>query len=236
MFVAACSSAREAIYGVMALSQTAPHTVNCSTGTAFMISPGHLATAAHLCHVETDISKPAHSRFEVIRGPDIGRGLENATLVAEDPERDVAILRIEAPRSNALLPLLRSIAPVGSPCGSLGFPLASVQFTQHGRTFNLLQRFQGASISAYHTQTTLSGRVLPWYETDSLMYKGSSGCPGFLESGQCFGMHVRSLIETPPGAGGTGPLQRETRLAISLWVPSDQIAAFAAANGVGIPE
>ena len=105
-------------------------------------------------------------------------------------------------------------------------------FTSAGRSINLIQRFQGASISAFPTQQHPSGRALDFYETDALMYSGSSGCPGFLRDGLVWGMHVSSVVEgTNQGQSqqATGPA---ARLAISLWVPSADIASFASANGV----
>ena len=74
------------------------------------------------------------------------------------------------------------------------------------------------------------GNTVTFYETDSLMYGGSSGCPGFLESGKVFGMHNRSVLEAPKG-GQQGDTTG-TRLAISMWVPSMDIIAFASAHGV----
>src|SRR5437870_2552643 len=88
LFDKACAQVREALYGLTATSIVGPNLANCSTGTAFMVSPGVLATAAHGVHVENNPSKPIHSQFEVIRSPDIGKQMENATLIAEDPLRD----------------------------------------------------------------------------------------------------------------------------------------------------
>jgi hypothetical protein len=110
-----------------------------------------------------------------------------------------------------------------------------VIFTQAGKMFNLVERFQGANISAFLTQADPSGRQLSYYETDALMYKGSSGCPGFLMNGNVFGMHIRSAIERSNQGGNPdvkAPL--ETRLAISIWVPSMDIIAFAKDNGVAL--
>lgn len=234
MFEQACSEIRNAVYGVLGTSQIGKNRINYTNGTAFMIAPGILATAAHLVHVEGDPGKPVHQVFEVIRAPDIGQKPELAELVSEDTVRDVALLRIRNPRSLACVTLKQEGVPIGSICGSLGFPLARVTFTQTGKGFHLVERFQGANVSAFQTQTHPSGRTLPYYETDAIMYKGSSGCPGFLVDSIVFGMHVKSVIERPSKTGGSTVAKRqpETRLAISLWVPSTEIIAFAKSNGV----
>ncbi len=233
MFAQSSNQIREAIYGVLGQSQISSRQVNVSNGTAFMIAPGVLATAAHLTHVKGDPSRPTHTSFEVIRAPDIGQTMERAHLIAEDSVRDVALLRIENPRSNVSLILEPNPAIIGTTCGSLGFPLASVAFGPTGRAFNLVVRFQGANISAFHTQTDPSGRQLDYYETDALMYKGSSGCPGFLVNAHVFGVHVKSVLEARRRERATDvQAQGETRLAISLWVPSMDVTAFAVANGI----
>jgi S1-C subfamily serine protease len=235
MFKQSCSQIRNALYGVIGSSKVG-NQINCSNGTAFMIAPGVLATAAHLAHVESNPSKPAHTLFETIRAPDIGQSMEKAQLIAEDPIRDIAILRINNPRSNTCVTLEPNVVPIGTSCGSLGFPLASITFTPAGKAFNLVERFQGSSISAFHTQT-LSGRQLSFYEIDALMYGGSSGCPGFLVNANVFGMQVRSVIDKPRG-DLAGPhdkqAQTETRLAISILVPSIDIIAFAKNNGIAL--
>ena len=234
MFSQACSEIRNAIYGVVGTSQVGVNMVNCTNATAFMIAPGVLATAAHFIHIENDPTKPVHETFEAIRAPDVGQKMENAQLIAEDSTRDLALLRINNPRSEVCVTLEPDEVAIGTSCGSLGFPLAQIVFTQTGKMFNLIERFQGANISAFHTQVDPSGRQLPYYETDALMYKGSSGCPGFLVNGNVFGMHVRSAIEKPRRAADAPDAeeQPETRLAISLWVPSMDIIAFALDNGI----
>jgi len=234
MFSKACSQVRESIYGVVGSSQVSEKEVNFTNGTGFMIAPGVLSTAAHFVHVENDTSKPAHTKFQVIRAPDIGQKLETAQLIAEETAKDIALLRIDNPRSNICISLEANRVPIGTSCGSYGFPLARVVITKTGKSFKLVERFQGASISAFVTPT--SGQHPSYYETDAIMYKGSSGCPGFLTNGNVFGMHIRVRVERPKESSDspkqTG--QAETRLAISIWVPSMDIINFAKANGIAV--
>ncbi|TLY22998.1 MAG: trypsin-like peptidase domain-containing protein [Nitrospirae bacterium] len=234
MFAKSSATVRASVYGVLGVSQVAPNQVNATNGTAFMISPGVLVTAAHFVHVENDPTKPVHTQFEAIRAPDIGQPMERASLIAEDRVRDVALLRLQNPRSSVTVALNTARVPIGTSCGSLGFPLASVVFNPVGRVVNLTERFQGANVSAFHTQQHPSGRALDFYETDALMYSGSSGCPGFLADTLVFGMHVASVIEGANQIQNKGATRLTARLAISLWVPSVDIVSFARANGVAI--
>lgn len=235
MFSSTVKSVREGMYGVLGLSKVAPDQINFTNGTGFMVSSNYIVTAAHLAHVEGNPQKPVHKNFEVIRAPDVGQTPEKAAFVAEDQERDVALLRItSSPRSKATLILHSGKVSVGTNCGSLGFPLATVLATQDGkRMFNLIERFQGAYISAFSSQTAKSGCVLPFYETDSLMYKGSSGSPGFTTDGKVFGMHNRTMIDTKESGQGE-EVSQASRLAISLWVPSTEIIQFCKDNKVSV--
>jgi len=229
-FSEACSQVREAVYGIKAFSQIGQNQFNISTGTAFMIAPGVLVTTAHLCHIQNDPIQQRHSNFAVIRAPDIGQRMESCIFIAEDVERDIALLKIVNPRSSRCVKLTKQRIAPGTPVGSIGFPLAFI----HSDTgaFHLIERFQGAYISSFHSVTTPTGRELYLYETDALMYKGSSGCPGFLVNGEVFGMHNASIVNQPRVS--ERERQQEIRLAISLWVPAEDIIKFAKDNSIEI--
>jgi hypothetical protein len=237
MFVNACTVVHETIYGIVGLTQASPAQVNWSNGTGFMIAPGVIATAAHGCHLNGNVAHAVHQHFEVIRAPDIGQPPEPAVLLAEDTDADVALLRIAQPRSDACLALHVQPVPRGTSCGSLGFPLASLSFTATGRMFNVIERFQGASVSALLPVLTPTGRQVMMYETDALMYSGSSGCPGFLVDARVFGLQVRSVVEqagTPaPGANQQAPPSSQ-RLSISIWTSAAEIRNLATNNNVVI--
>jgi hypothetical protein len=144
-------------------------------------------------------------------------------------------LRVGDARSTASVGFVCDVVPTGTSCGSLGFPLATVVFGTKGRTFNLVERFQSSSISAYKAQIGPSGRALTLYETDALMYGGSSGCPGFLTDGTVFGVHVASIVDqTVARANAAQPGGNANRLAISIWVPAADVRDFAQANGVSL--
>jgi len=227
MFVNACMTNRYAIYGLLASSPLKPQGITASNGSAFMVAPGFLITAAHCVHQDTNHKKPIHAKLELIRVPDIGQRMEIAKLHAIDDALDLAVLRIDDPRSKACLLLLDRAVPRGTSVGSLGFPLGQVLFTPQGMAFNVVERFQSASLSAFVSATRPDGSLDQYYETDSLMYGGSSGCPGFLATGEVWGMQNRSLMQTPKTKTRTVAAPDSTRLAVSLWVPSTVILGFA---------
>jgi S1-C subfamily serine protease len=231
MFIKACKLVRECTYGVIGtsiLKQNGPQvTINTTNATAFMIVPGFLITAAHFIHQENKPDKPIHQTFEATRIPDIGGKMEKAVFVAEDSARDIALLKIENSKNSSVVKLKDEILPRGTNCGFLGFPLANVEFTKDGKKqLNLFERFQGAFISNYLDHRDSSGRLLPFYEIDTLMYSGSSGCPGFNVEGEIFGMQVASVLQKNKDENKT------ERIAISLAVPSVDILKFLDTHGL----
>jgi hypothetical protein len=184
-----------AIYGLMSISPVGPSQAMATTGTAFMIVPGVLITAAH----RATSPSPLHTLFEAIGAPDIGLAMEPATLIAEDTHRDTALLRLQNARSTTCVALETSRVAIGTSCGSLGFPLAGIVSQPKGPSLSLAQRFQGANISAFHAHPNHAGHALDFYETDSPMYRGSAGCPGFSSAAKCSGCTSRpSWCEAPP--------------------------------------
>lgn len=229
MFQQACSGIRESVYGVKCSSPIGGSRFTASLGSAFMISPGILSTCAHLLHVNSDVLKPIHKTFEVIRAPDIGQSMENARVIAEDANKDIALLKLDTPRSNQCVTFDPNVVDIGTTCGSLGFPLAGID--PQGR-FNLVLRFQGAFVSSFDISNAN-------YEVDALMYSGSSGSPGFTSNGKVIGMQHLSRIPSAPQIGQSNPqtssgLSQTNRFAISLWVTSKQIIDFANNNGIKI--
>jgi len=221
MFTKICLENREAIYGLLSRRNTAPDQVSSSTGSAFAVAPGILVTAAHCVFDQSDPAHPPFSDFLVIRAPDVGRPHEVASLVAFDEGTDLAILKISSPRSQAFLRLADRPAFVGEHCGALGFPLSGVEATPSGLLHTLIERFQSAAVCACLTEGTQT-----LYETDSPMYPGSSGCPGFLPDGTVFGMHNRSLLHG----------RDSHRTCISRWVPAATIRKYLTAHDVLLSE
>ncbi|MFX0210683.1 MAG: hypothetical protein ACFFDT_32185 [Candidatus Hodarchaeota archaeon] len=106
-----------------------------------MIAPDTIITAAHLTHMKSDVNQPNYIEYLLIRAPNIGESFETAQLIAEDPVRDVAILRLKNPRSTNCVILEGNIVPRGTSCGSLGFPLANVRPRGGGVHYSVFERF-----------------------------------------------------------------------------------------------
>lgn len=225
MFKQANRIIRNSIYGVLCQSPVEKNQVNFGNGTAFMIAPGICVTAAHVLHLEGDRTKPIHARIEVIRSPDIGRQMSMARFIAEDVDRDIAILEILNPEDDSCVCLHSLQIESGTHCGSLGFPLAKMAEVNKQLAFNLVERFQGAYISAFQKLSATNPNLYDFYETDGLMYGGSSGCPGFTTDENIFGMHVSTITDGDAK-------NNASRLAIALWVPSMDIIAFANKHGI----
>jgi hypothetical protein len=148
----------------------------------------------------------------------------------------------------------------GTPCGSLGYPLSTVGMKDNQVAFTLIERFQGSYISSRRPELLSDGRLANIVETDGLMYGGSSGCPGFTTDGQVWGLHFATITEQARaipapqkqqgGSDQRNPISNPqqdsdhptvaqpsgARLAISLWVSSTEIRAFAARCGVVLAE
>lgn len=232
MFVEECKKVRKALYGVRAITQKGDN-ISWSNGTGFMVTSGVVITAGHLVHVGNNFSKPVHKLFQVINALDIGKPVIEAELVGEDPKRDIAILKILKPSHKEKVLLNKEIVEIGLECGSLGFPLSEVSLDSANKrlNFNLIERFQGANISAF-SRSIESSEEHSFYETDSLMYRASSGCPGFTAGGVVFGMHTRSIIDKPGTNQNDRSNKEGNRVSISLWVPSTDIIAFVKSKGI----
>ena len=220
MFEKALAKNREAIYAILASSSLPPEAATPSGGTAFMIAPGLLVTAARCVPGGSDTDNPPSPELSVVRAPDIGRGTERATLVSLDRGKGLALLRIDAPRSAAFLRILDAPVPIGTQCAYSGFPRISMGPAPRPGA-SLIEMFQGASVSSFVMTAGPGGELLSRYVTDAPLVGDASGCPGFLPSGEVFGM-----LDCPPG---------DIRSAVPSWVPSMDIVSFALDNGVPLP-
>ena len=220
MFEKALAENREAIYAILAPASLPPGAATPSGGTAFMIAPGLLVTAARCVPGGLGPGNRPFPGLSLVRAPDIGRGTEPVTIVSLDREKGLALLRIEAPRSGASLRLLDAPVPIGTPCAYSGFPrLAMDPAPLPGAS--LIEMFQGASVSSFARKDVPGGESVSRYTTDAPLVGDASGCPGFTASGEVFGM-----LDCPPG---------DLRSAAPSWVPSMDIVSFALANGVPLP-
>ncbi|MCP2500407.1 MAG: hypothetical protein NCA08_02390 [Deltaproteobacteria bacterium] len=76
MFTKALAENREAIYAILASSPLPPEAATPSGGTAFMIAPGLLVTAARCVPGGSDPGDLPRPELSLVRAPDIGRGAE----------------------------------------------------------------------------------------------------------------------------------------------------------------
>lgn len=221
MFSQANLQIRESLYGIWARTRQ-KNIIYHSNGSGFMIAPNYIVTTAHVLHLHNEITNPLHREIRVIRSPDIGQQTEITTFYTEDKIRDLAFLQIDKPRSNQCVTLENNLVPNGTICGCLGFPLAKIQQLSDRLSFNLIERFQGAFISAFFTENN-SGRDISWYEIDREMYDGSSGCLGYLSNANVIGVQARVLREE---SNDDVPLKERKKLEISLWIPSTDVITF----------
>jgi hypothetical protein len=220
MFEKALAENREAIYAILASSFLPPEAATPSGGTAFMIAPGLLVTAARCVPGGSGPGNLPCPELSLVRAPDIGRGTERATLVSLDRGKGLALLRIDAPRSAATLRILDAPVPIGTQCAYSGFPrIAMGPAPRPGAS--LIEMFQGASVSSFVRTAGPGGEPVSYYVTDAPLVGDASGCPGFTSSGEVFGM-----LNCPPG---------DLRSAVPTWVPSMDIVLFALDNGVPLP-
>lgn len=232
MFASACAKNRESIYCV-ANRSIVKGSHFASLGSGFTIAPSILATAGHLLHLDNDVNKPRHQGFNVIRAPDVGQIPEYASLIAEDPAHDIALLKINSPRSNEFLEMEPNQMPIGTTCGSLGFPFGRLERTQQEFLLRFGERFRGSYVSSFQEYPLENGAIADFYEIDTIMCDGSSGCPIFLANCRVIGMQShspkgRSDPDTSKGCDDN------TRLSMSLLVPSMDIIRFARKTGINI--
>ena len=179
-----------------------------------------------------------------------GLTADQRTAVPAAQQKDVPELALHGEVPELTLqtevPYLKLHAEVplpGTPCGSLGYPLSTVGMKEQHVAFTLIERFQGSYISSRRPELLSDGRLANIVETDGLMYGGSSGCPGFTTDGRVWGLHFATITENVRPTPAPQQPQARTeqlpaipssgaRLAISLWVSSTEIRAFATRCGV----
>jgi S1-C subfamily serine protease len=194
-----------------------------------MIAPGVLATVAHILYKNEGDSTSFQNHIRVMRAPEIAENkkMETATVIAIDAEYDIGLLRIANPRTKTCAALTTDPLLTGTDVGAMGFPLTNVKEVMTHAAVPI-PRFQGGHVSASYSKISpTSERQLVYHETDVPMYKGSSGCPGFLVDGRVFGMHV---AEWHDGGSKENPGQR----AFSMWIPASAVISFAWKNKIEI--
>jgi hypothetical protein len=219
MFDKALEANRESIYAILGSAPPPKNALSPSLGSAFMVAPGLLVASARCLRDATKPGNPPVEGLRVIRAPDIGKKAEPVTVVTANERKDLALLRIASPRSSACLRLLDRPVPLGTHCGTAGFPRITVD-PAPSSAVSLIELFQGADISSYVNTTGADGHSESRYETDGPLYGDPSGSPGFVGTGEVFGMFHLPAAPSPEG--------------VSVWVPSMVILAFLRANAVKV--
>ena len=194
------------------------------TGTGFLIAPNVCVTASHVIHRKGDWRLPIQSQLQVIRAPEIGGQMQKAELIADFPNKDLAFLKIQHAPNVPVVDLSIIERQRGEQMGSLGFPLATMKRFRQQQAFVLIERFQSGFISARYRENR-GGTPLNIIETDTNIYSGSSGCPGFDVDGKVFGL--LSATKTDNQQRGEA-----YRLAIAIWIPSIEIIDAARVAGI----
>lgn len=219
MFSKALELNREAIYAILGSAPPPKNALSPSLGSAFMVAPGLLVTSARCLRDDAKPDNPPLEGLRVIRAHDIGKPAEPVTVLIANDRKDLALLRITSPRSSACLRLLDRPVPLGTHCGTAGFPRITIDHSP-ASAVSLIELFQGADISSYVSATGTDGHSESRYETDGPLYGDPSGSPGFVDSGEVFGMYHLPAAPSPAG--------------VSVWVPSMVILAFLQANGITV--
>jgi V8-like Glu-specific endopeptidase len=188
--------------------------------TGFLIAANTLLTTAHSVHFEGNLNNALHQRIEL--KPYNSANFTIGRLIAEDTTKDIALVSISDPVNLKMLALHSKELEIGTSIGSIGYPNPPfLSKPEGGILVDFSEKFQGAFIASSKVYEYPQGIKVKTYETDSIMYGGSSGSPGFTGEGNIFGMHQRS-VQTPNGE----------RTIFSDWIASQEIIAFAQQNGI----
>lgn len=175
-----------------------------STGSGFVVTTdGHLLTNFHV------VSGCSSFGIRTVGGAEIP-----ASLVAQDPANDLALLKSSRPFSQAAA--LRIEPPrLGEAVMVYGFPLSSVLASSGNMTVGNISALSGLRDDSRDVQTTAA--VQP----------GNSGGPLFDSSGLVIGV-VQSKLDAIRAASLTGDIPQNVNFAIRIALAT----SFLSANGV----
>jgi S1-C subfamily serine protease len=176
--------------GVVTIIAYASNSSNDALGSGFVIdTDGHILTNMHVIAdaVEIEVDFPSGL-------------MTSGSLVAKDPDSDVAVIHVDAP-GDALHPLAlgdSSLVKIGDPVVAIGNPFALYNtmtlgiVSAKGRTDESLQ-------SASDTTYYLIGDMI---QTDAALNPGNSGGPLLNMQGEVIGIN-RSILSPSTSQGGT---------------------------------
>jgi len=215
MFQKACSQMRNSIFGVRAGINN-NGSITYALGSGFLIAPNIIVTTAH--GMRDLVTGVQHTFFEVICSTDIGQHPVPAELIFQDPSSDVAFLRVVNGNYNSVVSISGDFVNKGTMIGTLGFPLSEMT----NGVWILKERFQHGFVSGFYPHN-FYGHMIHFYETDNLMYTGSSGCPAFTSEGVVIGMQSGNLNS-----------KQGNQLSISIVATATSILDLAKANNISV--
>lgn len=171
-------------------------------------------------------------RFFAVQVSDAGiTSQDEARLLIDDVDRDIALLLLTVSSSNACVIFKTDLVSRGASCACLGFPFAHVDYPQ----FDLCERFQHASISTISLWGQPGGRAHRHYEIDRFLYKGASGGPVFLASAEVIGMVRQGFeAETIVDDVERGQQTQAVPYPLSIVIPSTDIISLARLTGINL--
>jgi 2-alkenal reductase len=176
--------------GVVTIIAYGSGTGNDALGSGFVIdTKGDILTNMHVIASETSIEVDFPSGF-----------MTQGTILAKDPDSDVAVIHVDAP-ANELHPLTlgdSSKVNIGDPVVAIGNPFA----LYNTLTFGIVSakgRTDESLSSASDSSFYLIGDMI---QTDAALNPGNSGGPLFNMQGEVIGIN-RSILSPSTGQGGT---------------------------------
>lgn len=160
---------------------TTPDGDGVEYGTGFIVSPaGHVITNAHVVTPQLkDVT--VNSATVTARAGSLMNPPYEASIVARDPESDLALLKLPAAAGNTPWPTVTIAAPTDIPVGEA---LTGLGFAGSGD----LALVPGGQKTAQNTM--LDGQLKPWWQTNLALSPGNSGSPVFGRYGTVVGVAV----------------------------------------------
>lgn len=204
-------------------------------GTGFVIGDGNLAVTGS--HVLPPAPPPGTERRLALQilGADKQWSLRGATVLANDPAHDVALLRFDGPPAPALKLGGEQAPPEGSDIALIGFPIGGLLGFSHVTHRGILAALTAITLPTPNAQTLNPRAILQLrqgafevLQLDVISYPGNSGGPVLdIASGEVIGVMSLALIK------GTRESALSAPTGISYAIPSRHVRALLAEAGLG---
>jgi S1-C subfamily serine protease len=161
-------------------------------GTAFAIdTKGHLLTCWHVTYTDDTFTEECETLH--VMQPQLGTPQYDATVVAKEKDRDLAVLKITQDVRTKPVTLLNKLVPFGRSCCAFGHALSAID--QASQSMRIFSRASAGIVSMPYDAGRFPGtRAVSLYELDFFTHGGSSGGPIFLRDGSVFAVVSGSLL------------------------------------------